>query len=48
MFGVKRVTVDGWVSAGIVPYRKAGGKTVFMLSELIDWTKPKTKLAKVG
>ena len=47
MFQVKRGTVDGWVSAGIIPYRKVAGSTRFLLSELVEWTKPQ-RLRKVG
>ena len=45
MFQVTRGTIDNWVSAGKIPYRKIGGATRFLLSELDRWTKP-IKLAK--
>ena len=34
-------TVYDLVSAGKIPYRKAGGRTIFERDELFEWTKPK-------
>lgn len=31
-------SVYDWVSQGIIPYRKAGRRTIFLLSEIIEWT----------
>jgi len=28
------------VSEGRIPYRKAGDRTIFLLDEILDWTKP--------
>jgi excisionase family DNA binding protein len=34
-----RTIYDG-VSQGRIPYRKAGDRTIFLLDEILDWTKP--------
>ena len=31
-------SVYDWVSQGIIPYRKAGRRTIFLLDEIIEWT----------
>jgi len=40
LLGCSRRTIYGWVSAGRIPYRKAGRRVLFVESELLDWTKP--------
>jgi excisionase family DNA binding protein len=37
---VSRRTVYDWVSQGRIPYRKAGDRTIFLLDEILEWTKP--------
>jgi excisionase family DNA binding protein len=37
---VKRKTVQEWVSDDKIPYRKAGGHVLFLLSEILQWTLP--------
>lgn len=31
-------SVYDWVSQGIIPYRKAGRRTIFLLDEILQWT----------
>lgn len=33
-------TIRSWVSAEKIPYRKANGRVLFLLSELLAWTLP--------
>jgi hypothetical protein len=37
---VKPKTISTWISQERIPVRYAGGKPVFLLSELLDWTLP--------
>jgi Helix-turn-helix domain len=37
---VKSTTVSTWISKGLIPVRYAGGRPVFLLSELLNWTLP--------
>ena len=37
---VKKKTVQEWVSGDKIPYRKAGGHVLFLLSEVLQWTLP--------
>lgn len=37
---VKPATVSTWISKGLIPVRYAGGRPVFLLSELLNWTLP--------
>jgi hypothetical protein len=37
---VKPATVSTWISKGIIPVRYAGGRPVFLLSEIMTWTLP--------
>jgi excisionase family DNA binding protein len=37
---VKKKTVQEWVSDDKIPYRKAGGHVLFLLSEILEWTLP--------
>ena len=39
---VKKKTVQEWVSDDKIPYRKAGGHVLFLLSEVLQWTLPQT------
>ena len=36
-------TIRNWVSQERIPYRKAGGKVLFLLEEILDWTLPPTR-----
>ena len=40
MLRAKPWTIYDWVSQGRIPYRKAGDRTIFLLDEILDWTKP--------
>ena len=40
MLRLKTRTVYDMVSEGRIPYRKAGDRTIFLLDEILDWTKP--------
>jgi len=31
-------SVYDWVSQGVIPYRKAGRRTIFLLDEILEWT----------
>lgn len=37
---LKPRTVYDMVSQGRIPYRKAGDRTIFLLSEILEWTRP--------
>lgn len=39
MLRVKPRTIYDWVSQRRVPFRKAGDRTVFLLDEILEWTK---------
>ena len=40
MLRIKTRTIYDMVSEGRIPYRKAGDRTIFLLDEILDWTKP--------
>jgi len=40
MLRLKTRTIYDMVSQGRIPYRKAGDRTIFLLDEILDWTKP--------
>ena len=40
---IKTITVYEMVSQGRIPYRKAGDRTIFLLDEILEWTKPNAK-----
>lgn len=40
---IKRRTVYEMVSQGRIPYRKAGDRTIFLLEEILEWTRPNDK-----
>jgi hypothetical protein len=40
LLGVKSKTIRAWVSEDVIPYRKANGKVLFLLAELLLWTLP--------
>ena len=40
LLGVKSRTIRAWVSEDVIPYRKANGKVIFLLAELLLWTLP--------
>jgi excisionase family DNA binding protein len=31
-------SVYDWVSQGVIPYHKAGRRTIFLLDEILEWT----------
>ena len=39
----KTRTVYEMVSQGRIPYRKAGDRTIFLLDEILEWTRPNAK-----
>ena len=40
---IKTRTVYEMVSQGRIPYRKAGNRTIFLLDEILEWTRPNAK-----
>ena len=40
---IKTRTVYEMVSQRRIPYRKAGDRTIFLLDEILEWTKPNAK-----
>jgi excisionase family DNA binding protein len=40
MLRLKTRTVYDMVSEGRIPYRKAGDRTIFLLDEILEWTRP--------
>ena len=40
LFHVKPKTISDWVSAEKIPYRKANGRLLFLLAEILAWTLP--------
>ena len=40
---IKTRTVYEMVSQGRIPYRKAGDRTIFLLDEILEWTRPNDK-----
>ncbi|MCA1576350.1 MAG: helix-turn-helix domain-containing protein [Acidobacteria bacterium] len=40
---IKTRTVYEMVSQGRIPYRKAGDRTIFLLDEIMEWTRPNAK-----
>lgn len=36
----KSKTIRTWVSEDVIPYRKANGKIIFLLAEILSWTLP--------
>ena len=43
MLRLKTRTVYEMVSQGRIPYRKAGDRTIFLLDEILEWTRPGAK-----
>ena len=39
-------TIRAWVSQDRIPYRKANGRVIFMLAELLSWTLPENDTHK--
>jgi excisionase family DNA binding protein len=35
---VSRRSVYDWVSQGVIPFHKAGRRTIFLLDEILEWT----------
>jgi len=40
---IKTRTIYEMVSQGRIPYRKAGDSTIFLLDEILEWTRPNEK-----
>jgi hypothetical protein len=40
LLGVKPKTISAWVSGDVIPYRKANGRVLFLLAEVLLWTLP--------
>ena len=40
---IRTRTVYEMVSQGRIPYRKAGDRTIFLLDEILEWTRPDAK-----
>jgi excisionase family DNA binding protein len=40
LFRSTPATITQWVSQGKIPFRKANGKTLFLLDEVLNWTMP--------
>ena len=40
---IKTRTAYEMVSQGRIPYRKAGDRTIFLLDEILEWTRPNAK-----
>jgi excisionase family DNA binding protein len=40
---IKTRTIYEMVSQGRIPYRKAGDRTIFLLDEILEWTRPNEK-----
>ena len=40
---IKTRTVYEMVSQGRIPHRKAGNRTIFLLDEILEWTRPNEK-----
>jgi excisionase family DNA binding protein len=40
---IKSRTISEMVSQGRIPYRKAGDRTIFLLDEILEWTRPNEK-----
>lgn len=40
---IKTRTVYEMVSQGRIPYRKVGDRTIFLLDEILEWTRPDAK-----
>ena len=40
---IKTRTVYEMVSQRRIPYRKAGDRTIFLLDEILEWTRPNAK-----
>jgi excisionase family DNA binding protein len=43
MLRLKTRTIYDMVSQGRIPYRKAGDRTIFLLDEILEWTKPHSR-----
>jgi excisionase family DNA binding protein len=43
MLRLKTRTVYDMVSQDRIPYRKAGDRTIFLLDEILEWTRPNEK-----
>ena len=40
MLGLKTRTIYDMVSQRRIPFRKAGDRTIFLLDDILEWTKP--------
>jgi excisionase family DNA binding protein len=43
MLRLKTRTIYDMVSQERIPYRKAGDRTIFLLDEILEWTKPHSR-----
>jgi predicted DNA-binding transcriptional regulator AlpA len=43
MLRLKTRTICDMVSQERIPYRKAGDRTIFLLDEILEWTKPHSR-----
>ncbi len=43
MLRLRTRTIYDMVSQGRIPYRKAGDRTIFLLDEILEWTKPRNR-----
>jgi len=43
MLRIKTRTVYEMVSQRRIPYRKVGDRTIFLLDEILEWTRPNAK-----
>jgi len=43
MLRLKTRTIYDMVSQERIPYRKAGDRTIFLLDEILEWTKPNSR-----
>lgn len=43
MLRLKTRTIYDMVTQGRIPYRKAGDRTIFLLDEILEWTKPRNR-----
>jgi excisionase family DNA binding protein len=41
---VESKTIRAWVSQDRIPYRKANGRVIFLLAELLTWTLPENDI----
>jgi excisionase family DNA binding protein len=42
---VSKRSVYDWVSQGVIPFHKAGRRTIFLLDEIVEWTNRDSELS---